>query len=271
MKKRSLLFSFAFIAACSGSDGSDGQTSIMNLSEEAAGEHCPYGGQRFESGVDTSANGELEDNEKSMVRYICNPASVDGTDGGKGDVGAAGPTGAKGEDGADGTDGASSLITSSIEEPGENCEAGGTVVAFGTDDDGNGTLNESEIDGSTYVCHGTHGADGATGGTGLVSTAFEPAGNNCIAGGTRIHYGIDDDGSGSLGAEEVDGTAYVCNGATGANGTAVSSLVDVTPEAPGNNCPSGGQAIRSGQDTNGNAILETSETTQIAYVCDAAG
>ncbi|HJL14062.1 MAG TPA: hypothetical protein RMH99_00330, partial [Sandaracinaceae bacterium LLY-WYZ-13_1] len=52
----------------------------------------------------------------------------------------------------------------------------------------------------------------------LVDVSVEPAGDNCAAGGQRIDTGVDDDGDGSLDAEEIDSTAYVCDGEMGEMG-----------------------------------------------------
>ncbi|MFL6604974.1 MAG: WD40/YVTN/BNR-like repeat-containing protein [Steroidobacteraceae bacterium] len=66
-------------------------------------------------------------------------------------------------------------------------------------------------------------------------------------------------GSGSDGA---NGT----NGINGVNG--VNSLVDVVPQSAGANCPSGGEKVTSGLDTNGDGVLEPSEVTSSSYVCN---
>jgi hypothetical protein len=52
-------------------------------------------------------------------------------------------------------------------------------------------------------------------------------------------------------------------GTPGAN-----SLVKVTAEPPGANCVAGGQRIDVGVDANGNGVLDPSEVTQTAYVCN---
>ncbi len=121
--------------------------------------------------------------------------------------------------------------------------------------------------------------DGDDGAIAMISTATEPAGDNCDAGGTRVTTGIDDDGSGVLDASEADSTFYVCDGASGqdgANGNNGSdgepadsrvTLVDVTSEPVGDNCAFGGTAIRVGVDSNGNGELEVDEVTDTAFVC----
>lgn len=44
----------------------------------------------------------------------------------------------------------------------------------------------------------------------LVRIDEEPAGPSCIAGGTAVHTGLDDDGDGTLDEEEIDATERVC-------------------------------------------------------------
>ena len=58
---------------------------------------------------------------------------------------------------------------------------------------------------------GTNGADGTNGTSALISTADEPAGDNCENGGTAISYGNDTNGDGTLDADEVDAVEYISN------------------------------------------------------------
>jgi len=62
-------------------------------------------------------------------------------------------------------------------------------------------------------------------------------------------------------------------GATGAQGPmgargAPGTVLAVSVEPPGANCPAGGQKIDLGPDTNGNGSLDGSEATRTVYVCD---
>ncbi len=101
--------------------------------------------------------------------------------------------------------------TVDVEAPGANCEAGGVRIAV---------TGSSAV---SYVCNGVAGPSGENGSDGatvLVATRAEPAGASCAAGGVRVDVGIDDDRDGTLGADEIDDTTYVCNGAAGAAGSA---------------------------------------------------
>lgn len=100
----------------------------------------------------------------------------------------------------------------------------------------------------------------------LISTTDEPAGANCLQGGTRMDYGLDDDGSGALDGEEIDGTTYICDGTTPPPG--LNSLVDTEDEPAGENCEWGGTAVSYGVDDDDDGALSTEEVDGVAYVCD---
>jgi hypothetical protein len=174
-----------------------------------------------------------------------------------------------------GTNGLNSLVSVVDEAAGTNCATGGERITYGLDDNRNGILDASEVDGSRYVCDGSVGTNGTAGANGLnslVSVVDEPAGANCNAGGERISYGLDDDRDGSLDALEIDGTRYICDGAMGASGTngmnGSNSLVSVVDEAAGANCAAGGERITYGLDDDRDGTLETPEIDGTRYVCD---
>ena len=172
-----------------------------------------------------------------------------GPTGATGATGAAGPQGATG---ASGTNGKNTLVKTSPESVGVNCNTGGVKIEYGLDANNNGVLDATEINAALtkYVCHGaqgptglqgapgaqgqqglqgTAGATGATGLTGatgasgknsLIKTTTETAGTNCTTGGVKIEYGLDANSNGVLDATEINATLtkYVCNGAVGATG-----------------------------------------------------
>jgi hypothetical protein len=122
---------------CDGVDGSDGLTSLITTTVEAAGGNCADGGQRVDSGLDngdgggTAGNGTLEAGEIDDTAYVC-----------------------------DGPQGDQQVISAAAEPPGANCPTGGQRVDTGLDNgDGggtadNGTLEAGEIDDTWYVCNG---------------------------------------------------------------------------------------------------------------------
>jgi hypothetical protein len=129
-----------------------------------------------------------------------------------------------------------------------------------------------------------------------VAVSAEGAGANCASGGNKIEAGLDRNGNGALGTDEVTSTQFVCNevngaagvveasaaaflrgpagpagpmgptGATGARG--LSALVQMISEPGGANCAAGGRKINVGVDVNANQVLEASEISSTAYVCN---
>lgn len=83
--------------------------------------------------------------------------------------------------------------------------------------------------------NGTDGADGAAGAAGidgftsLITVTAEPAGSNCMTGGSKFDVGLDDSRDGTLDVGEIDSTAYACNAVNG--------------EAPVNSYTGGGQTV----------------------------
>ena len=86
--------------------------------------------------------------------------------------------------------------------------------------------------------NGTNGSDGVTGPQGiagtngtngkntLVNTTVEPAGSNCVNGGTKMEVGLDTNNNGVLEAGEVNAslTKYVCNGLQGNSSANINHL-----------------------------------------------
>lgn len=96
------------------------------------------------------------------------------------------------------------------EAAGENCANGGVAIQTGVDDNGNGVLDPTEAEETSYVCSNA-GAPPQ-----LVRGDEEPPGANCAVGGVAIHVGPDTDGNGVLDDNEIAATSYVC-GAVVAN------------------------------------------------------
>ena len=168
--------------ACNGADGDNGADALVKVSDEPKGDNCKNNdGIKIEIGIDTDGDGELDENEVTDTKYVCGGKNgKQGEQGDKGDKGEPGKNGADGEDGADGEkgdqgpkgdqgeqgatgatgesgkNGATSLVSVVDEPKGENCAAGGKKINVGLDANGNGELDEDEIDpeGVYYVCNG---------------------------------------------------------------------------------------------------------------------
>lgn len=112
-----------------------------------------------------------------------------------------------------------SMVRKAGAAPASECPAGGVALQTGIDQNADGVLDDSEIDGTYYVCHGV---------STLVAVTEVPAGDACAAGGLSIATGADDGegggdpGDGVLHPDEVDDEKFVCNG----NGCSVRDETD---------------------------------------------
>jgi hypothetical protein len=175
----------------------------ITVTSEAPDDECPNGGIALTVGNDTNGNGSLDDDEAEDTTYVCN-----GADGANGSQGANGTNGATGATGATGTSGNNSLIEVTTEPPGsENCDGyGGQKVSVGVDANGNGALDDDEVESVEYVCNVPEKKS-------LVSVTSEPKDSaNCDGhGGYRIATGFDDNGNGVLDPDEETDVTYVCD------------------------------------------------------------
>lgn len=227
-----------------GKDGSDGRAGtdgkdapLVRVDQLGPGGDCPSGGVAVHVGTDADGDGVLDDEEIESTTRVCN-----------------------------GTDGeAATLVRVVPEAPGANCAVGGHAVLVGRDADRSGTLEDDEVAEVVYVCDGEPGRDAIPT---LVRIEEEPAGANCANGGKLILSGPDTNGNGTLEDEEATSGSFVCNGVDGSDGQ--TALVHVTAEPPGLNCEHGGQAIRTGLDSNGDGVLDEEEVDTSSYVCHGA-
>jgi collagen triple helix repeat protein len=230
---------------CSTESSDDGSTSLVCLPvgglgtstlairrAEPAGDNCPSGGERIDTGFDDNGNNVLDTSEIDVSAYIC--------------------------DGADGSNGSSALVATEPEQPGDNCEQGGLLLRYGTDANEDGTLQTGEVEGSRYVCDGEDGTgptgatgnagvEGPTGGAGSNSLAVvdSEGGESCDFDGFALLVGVDDGASGETEAvagdgflheDEIDDVEVVCigdPGATGATGADGTNGIDGAPGARG--------------------------------------
>ncbi len=188
---------FVIVAACyiscggpDGSIGPDGLNSLIRTSNEPAGTNCQFGGLRIDSGLDSNADGILVDNEVSSTEYVCN---------------------------TQGSTGLNSLIRTSNESAGINCQYGGLRVESGLDSNANGVLNDNEVSNTEYVCStpGPSGTPGSSGKNSLLNVVNVPSGADCANGGLRIDSGVDDNENDVLDEEEIQVVRFLCNTAGG--------------------------------------------------------
>lgn len=132
-----------------GEPGADGTNWLVSLAG-ATPATCENGGVAIEVGPDIDGDGVLDGNEVAGSAAVCNGA--DGATGPQGEDGEDGEDGGDGQDGEDGEDGLSALVRVTTEDSGANCEHGGTRIDVGLDDNRSGSLDEDEIDGTSFVC-----------------------------------------------------------------------------------------------------------------------
>jgi hypothetical protein len=100
------------------------------------------------------------------------------------------------------------------EAPGDRCPHGGTAIRSGVDRDGNGALDDREIERTAYSCPLVPARS-------PLRLRTEAPGSRCPAGGTAVDTGGDDDGSGALDPGEVDATRFFCGADEVIDGDAV--------------------------------------------------
>ncbi|HET9959014.1 MAG TPA: hypothetical protein VFQ61_31200 [Polyangiaceae bacterium] len=181
--------------------------------------------------------------------------------------------------------------------PLEVCVNGGELISIGADKDESGTLEDSEVTSHFTVCNGSQGNSP------LFGTVDEPAGEHCAGGGKRIVIGFDNGAGGGLAANgtledgEITRSDYVCNGDAGAAGPAgadgtngqdgvdgrdgidgqngtdgtdsLPTLVRVVSEpASAEHCPTGGQRIEIGLDSDASGSLSDEEVQSTEFACN---
>ncbi len=110
--------------------------------------------------------------------------------------------------GEEAINGLNSLIQTSEEPAGTNCEFGGVKIESGLDSNSDGVLNPDEVENTEFVCR-------PQAVNSLLNIIEEPAGVNCESGGLLVESGLDANGNGLLESDEVGTSRYICNGING--------------------------------------------------------
>lgn len=84
----------------------------------------------------------------------------------------------------------------------EECPAGGGVLLRGDDDDGDGVLDQGEVDERTVQCNPLRE---------LTRIVEVPPGTRCFAGGVARQRGLDRNGNDFLDADEIEETLHECS------------------------------------------------------------
>jgi len=154
---------------------SPGAKQLVAVVAEPPGANCANGGQSIETGADINGNGTLEPGEVESTSYVCAGANGIGV-----------------------------LVRVDVEPPGASCAAGGSAVHVGHDLNGDGLLEDVEIESTSFVC------DGSAGETVLIRVDTEAPGANCADGGSAIYVGLDANRDGVLESSEIQQTHFLC-------------------------------------------------------------
>jgi hypothetical protein len=98
------------------------------------------------------------------------------------------------------------ILTRRDPEPaGAQCPNGGTAIRVGHDSDGDGVLEDGEVEHTDYVCNA------APPKTLVRKDPLAPGSKECANGGTAVRTGVDKNGNGVLDDDEVENTVYACS------------------------------------------------------------
>ncbi|NBD07438.1 DUF7151 family protein [Corallococcus silvisoli] len=194
---------------------------------EPPGEHCRFGGQAVQSGLDLDRDGLLDDAEVTATDYICAAALPE-------------------------------VSTRTRPEPhGANCALGGQAIQSGLDLDANGQLDDAEVTATDYVC-------ATTVANVLLRVRPVSPGAQCALGGQVTHAGHDANANGLLEDEEVSREVLACDEPASVL-SRMRSIPAFT--APCDGDENGGSAVEAGVDLNGDTALEPSEVEATGYAC----
>jgi hypothetical protein len=189
------------LAACGGSTtGSDPTPSapaalLVVQEPESASSACPHGAVLVRAGLDADGDGLLDPAEVATTSRACAPAP------------------------------AAVLTRTSTAAPGADCASGGTKVESGRDANGDGTLQDGEVERVAWVCAPPDAPPPAV----LVQVSPEPTGPHCYYPGTAVASGADADGDGLLDPEEIATTTYLCGSSfEGSYGFTIASADDLS-------------------------------------------
>lgn len=126
MSARRLVIFLGLAASCSDPASTCLQDPLTRIEPIAAGVACELGGTLVHSGADADCDGTLDGLEVHHTTVVCTEQP--------------GGTGA--------------LVRVDSVGAGDGCEAGGSVIRSGVDDDRDGVLGDEEVDSESFVCNG---------------------------------------------------------------------------------------------------------------------
>jgi OmcA/MtrC family decaheme c-type cytochrome len=139
-------------AGAAGTNAQTGGSTLTVTTPEPAGANCASGGTKVQVGLDKNGNGVLDADEVTATSYVCNG------------------------------NGKTTLVRTSPEIAGTNCSFGGTKIETGVDANGDGTLQDSEVNASatSYVCN--FGPSGTISPSTGINVTVKPGGVSTTAG-----------------------------------------------------------------------------------------
>ncbi|MFY2563546.1 DUF7151 family protein [Corallococcus terminator] len=244
------------------------------------GEHCAHGGEALLAGSDENDDGQLSDDEADSIEYFCatalpraaqrtreEPASVRCEHGGR-----AVETGIDADlDGVlDDTEEVTAteyvcatafpgvLVRTRSVAPSEACPKGGQVTHAGSDSNGNGVLEDTEISREAYGCNEPAPVLSRVELLGI--RAEDDCGNQAVY---AVESGADLNANGVLDDGEVRAVSRFCD-------PDAPILWRHQVELPGVNCLSGGITVASGGDTDQDNELQGAEVLGTSLLCQPA-
>ena len=147
------------------------------------------------------------------------------------------------------------------------CPNGGSATRVGFDSNGDGALAEDEVTGQSVVCDQLKAPPPPLAPHVVVQfLTGTTADGHCPAGGVVVQAGLDRNGSGRLEAGEITETDYLCDAHHEPPPTP-QVLVRFLTNAAGDHCPTTGDIVQAGLDTNSNGRLDDDEVSHTDYLC----
>jgi hypothetical protein len=150
---------------------------LVRQDAEPAGGNCPSGGVAVHAGLDANGDDVLQDEEVAKTSYACGTV-------------------------------ARPVLTRTVAvDAGAVCANGGTRVEAGRDANGDGVLDDAEVEQDAVVCAPPDAPPPPV----LADVAWFPASAECPLGGYAVQSGADLDGDGVLSWGEVAQIRVVCD------------------------------------------------------------
>jgi hypothetical protein len=144
---------------------------------------------------------------------------------------------------------------------------------------GSDGLNGSNGNNGNTGSNGSNGTNGTNGLNGINTLMSFDNSTTCLNGGLLVSYGLDLNNNSLLDLTEIQGSANICNGINGLNGSMGPQgpsgtnghsvlVMSGTTLAGDGLCTNGGSVLTLGTDVNDDNILDGTEQTSVAVICN---